>query len=86
VKIHSKMMDIFTHSYDPAEWDPVSSRSEAEYFSITESSDSDIDNSIVNNVNKLAISNSGSDLSSTDEIDFLSIPDIKMMCMDSSPC
>jgi hypothetical protein len=32
-------MDIFTHAYDPTEWDLVDTRSNGEYLSITESSD-----------------------------------------------
>jgi hypothetical protein len=36
-------MDLFTTTYDPTEWDLVSHRSDGEYLSVTDNSDSDND-------------------------------------------
>jgi hypothetical protein len=39
-KVQTKIMDLFLTGYDPAEWDLVSNRSDGEYLSLTEDSDS----------------------------------------------
>jgi hypothetical protein len=39
-KFQSKIMDLFQSGYDPSEWDLVESRSDGEYLSLTEDSES----------------------------------------------
>jgi hypothetical protein len=70
------MVDIFSHSYDPTEWDLVSTHSYGEYLSVTDTSDSEYNFDSPPNVNTLEIT-SDSD-STTSDVDFLSLPDIKM--------
>jgi hypothetical protein len=45
-KSQIKIMDLFLTGYDPAEWDEVSHRSDGEYLSISEDSDSSTDHDL----------------------------------------
>jgi hypothetical protein len=65
-------MDPFQTGYDPSEWDLVSNRSDGEYLSLTEDSDSSLDPP-----QSTPVSDSDSDTSQVEEA--LNFLDIKMM-------
>jgi hypothetical protein len=65
-------MDIFQTRYDPSKWDLVSNRSDGEYLSLTEDSDSSLDPP-----QSTSVSDSDSDTSQVEEA--LNFLDIKMM-------
>jgi len=76
-KVQTKIMDLFLTGYDPAEWDLVSNRSDGEYLSLTEDTDSSLDIDPTPLDHHSSANNSDSDFSTLEEsLNFL---DIKMM-------